>query len=362
MSKIKNRKFRIFHGPVNIGGIGRYLADWQRKQGAIADFIVFQDQTMRQNHHLDLRLSEYPRLRSFFIRLGFFLFCLFKYDVFHFYYAKSLLWRNLDLPILKLFGKRVVMTYCGSDVRLIELEKQHNPYHHLLKIGSDHPKFDASKKKMIKRQNRWVDAFIAPRNTYLPTATQVPEQKIHAIWIHNTMDMQAYTPSQFRQKKIPLIVHAPSEMGIKGTEYVERAINALREQNVQFEYRRLHGLPNVEVQRILREEADIVLDQFLVGGFGSLAVEAMYYGKPVMGYIIDSIKDQHYPDCPVSSATIDTLEERLLDLINDVSARERLGREGRAFVEKYLDREKVNQELWQVYQSLYLPAAHSPRL
>lgn len=46
-------KMRIFHGPVNIAGIGRHLADWQRKWGADADFIVFDvpERKANKNHH-----------------------------------------------------------------------------------------------------------------------------------------------------------------------------------------------------------------------------------------------------------------------------------------------------------------------
>ena len=66
----------------------------------------------------------------------------------------------------------------------------------------------------------------------------------------------------------------------------------------------LEDRPHADVQRILRDEADIVLDQFLLGGFGSLAVEGMYYGKPVVGYLIESVRAEHYPDCPIVNATI----------------------------------------------------------
>jgi hypothetical protein len=123
-----NKKLRIYHGPVNIGGIGRYLADWQRKKGVISDFIVWSDYTHRQNNHYNLHLDKAGRIRRIIRKLSFFLFCLFNYDLFDFYYARSFLPLNLDMPVLKMFGKKIVMTYCGMDVRLIEIERKRNPY------------------------------------------------------------------------------------------------------------------------------------------------------------------------------------------------------------------------------------------
>ncbi len=40
---------RIFHGPINIGGIGRYFADWQRERGAISDFVTYFDHPRKKN-------------------------------------------------------------------------------------------------------------------------------------------------------------------------------------------------------------------------------------------------------------------------------------------------------------------------
>ena len=39
--ELKVNRLKIFHGPVNIGGIGGYLASYQREQGHDAQFIVW---------------------------------------------------------------------------------------------------------------------------------------------------------------------------------------------------------------------------------------------------------------------------------------------------------------------------------
>ncbi len=349
--RVNPKPLRIFHGPHNIGGIGRYLADWQRKQGAIADFIVYEDVTNKKNNHLNLHLEMYGKLTGLFIRLWFFLLCLFKYDLFHFCFGITFLPWNLDLPILKLFGKKMLMTYCGSEIRLVEVEEKRNPYAHFLNVGVNSPRYDKKKKRMMRWQNLWIDRFFAVRNLYASVASIIPEKKIiKDVWITNTIDIQAYTPT-FTTNDIPTLVHAPTNPGIKGTAHIEEAIEALKLEGYKFNYIRLEKVPHEEAQRIFREEADIVINALYVGGFGNVPVEGMYYGKPVCGYVLEEIR-REYPDLPIVNCTVDTLKDQLAWLIEHPEERIRLGKAGRAFVEKHNDREKINQELWQVYQEL----------
>lgn len=343
-------RFRVFHGPVNIGGLGRRLADWQREQGMVADAWSFDDAPIVQRSHIEIRLSEHGRLACMFLRLALLALALFRYDIFHLYFGQSLLPFNVDLPILKLFHKKVLMTYCGSDIRLIEIEAMRNPYWRLLRIGLDSPRFDNLKKWRMRWHRLWVDRVFAPRNLHAYARVVFPESTIEkGMWPHNVLDMNAYRPLTYSTKDRPLLVHAPSEPGIKGTEYVRAAVEKLRERGLRFDFQLLEGRPHEEVQRILRDHADIVLDQFLLGGFGLLAVESMYYGKPVVGYLIERVRAEHFPDCPIVNASIDDLAEKLAWLIERPEERIRLGREGRAFVERHLDRDRVGRQLLELY-------------
>ena len=208
-------KLRIFHGPVNIAGISRYLADWQREQGIIADSFSLYDSKIVERSHVELRIFEYGWLTRKLLWVAVLVLALLRYNVFHLYFGVSLLPFNLDLPILKLFGKKVVMTYCGSDIRLIEIEATRNPYAGLLKIGLDDPRFDLLKKRQMRWHRLWVDKVIAPRNLYASACAVFPKAEVEKdIWLHNTMDVCAYAPTAFETKDVPLLVHAPSEPGI----------------------------------------------------------------------------------------------------------------------------------------------------
>lgn len=355
MAKFKMHagRSRVFHGPVNIAGIARHLADWQRSQGLMADSFSHRDSAIVDRAHVELRFKDYGVVRRAFLHVMFFLWAALRYDVFHFYFGRSLLPLNLDMPLLKLLRRKVVMTYCGSDIRQIAIEHARNPYAHLLRIGRDHPKYDRAKRISMRWHRLWCDRVLAPRNLYASAREVFPEQMVEKrLWVHNTMDLSAYAPLEYRTGEVPVIVHAPSEPGIKGTEYIEAAVERLRARGVRFEFRLLTNRPHAEVQRLLRDEADIVLDQLLIGGFGSLAVEGMYYGKPVVAYILDSVRAEHFPDCPIVSATIDDLTEQLGWLIEQPERRVQLGRQGRAFVERYLDRDKIGRQVLDLYAQL----------
>jgi len=345
------KHMKIFHGPINICGIGGHLAKWQKGQGIISDFVTYSENRLASNSSYCLHLEKYPRFYRPLIRLAFFGLCIVKYNVFNFYFGRTFLPFQLDLPLLKLFGKKIIMVYCGSDVRLIEVEKERNPYWRLLTISLNDPKFDNRKKRVMRWHNLWVDRAIAPRNLYASVSQVYPAAKIDKdIWIHNLINLSDYNPT-YSSNPMPLLVHAPSEAGIKGSVYVEGAIKALKAKGYNFDYQKIENMPHVEAIEIYKK-ADIILDQFLLGGFGTLAVEGMSMGKPVVGYIINSVRQEHYPDCPVINATIDSLAVVLAELIVNPDRCLEIGRQGRRFVEDHFDTEKVNKELWALYDSL----------
>ena len=336
-----NQSLYIFHGPVSIAGIGGYLADYQKRKGHISDHVVWANLGVHQLQDFSLHTDLYPsKFRNRFIRFSWFLMALAKYDIFHFYYGISLLPFGLDLPVLRMLGKKIVMHYVGSDVRLVSLEQERNKYAHLLTIGQDHPRHDTGKKRMMKWHNLWCHKFIAIRNLIASARTVIPDKKlVTQPWVHQVgidtsecpeeVEISTHTP--------PLLVHAPSEPNIKGTKYVRKAIKLLEKKGVEFKYKELSGVPNTEAQEIYKN-SDIIIDQFLLGGIGTLAFEGMCFGKPVVGYVLQDVIDEHMPDCPVWNANIDNLADRLETLIRDADLRVRLGREGVRFVKKNLDK------------------------
>src|SRR5690606_28591255 len=96
---------------------------------------------------------------------------------------------------------------------------------------------------------------------WVPGATWVPVVVDPAAWL-------APSPA-FGMNRAPVVVHAPTQRWIKGTDLIEPMLHRLDREGV-IEYRRLMGVPHAEMPEVYGS-ADIVLDQFRLGSYGVAA-------------------------------------------------------------------------------------------
>lgn len=347
-----NKKIRVYHGPENICGIGRYIADWQRENKKIqSDFIVYKDNTNRQNAHKNLFLNRTNPILAIIKKFLFLIKAINCYDIFHFYFGKSLLPLNLDMPILKIFGKKIIMDYLGSDIRLNSLSTKNNPYSHLRPPKNKISTYEWIIKLRMHWQSLWFDKCLAARLLSAHAATSIPLHKIvNNLWINTTLDLTSFHP-QFKINNIPVIVHAPTNFQTKGTKYVEKAINELKEEGYNFSYRMFHGVPHNQVLEFIKNEADIVVDQLLSGGFGTLSMEGMSSGKVVCCYLQEDMTKM-VPDIPIINCSIDNIKNKLAWLITNPQQRLEIGKKGWQFAKEHYDRNINNEQLWNLYQDI----------
>lgn len=111
----------------------------------------------------------------------------------------------------------------------------------------------------------------------------------------------------------PVVIHAPSNPWIKGTQALEPLVQRLDAEGV-IEYRPVRGATHAQMPAIYAE-ADVVLDQFALGGYGVAACEAMATGRVVMGHVdADAraeVRDRAGAELPIHEVTIDRLEAAL---------------------------------------------------
>lgn len=128
---------------------------------------------------------------------------------------------------------------------------------------------------------------------------------------------------QWQRSDPPVLMHTPSRRDVKGTEFIMRVFDKLKNVNIRV-------LENVPFDAVIeeRKKATIFFDQFKVGFYGNSAIEAMTYGIPTAAYISTLSRVQaDLVDCPVISdhkkvpLWVRRIEETLDSDMDDLSIR-----------------------------------------
>lgn len=281
-----------------------------------------------------------------------------NFDIFHFVYSHSLLPYpiNFDVPILKLVKKKIVMHFVGSDIRCNPdvlsgvMDKRDCNY-------CIRPCMVEKKIRRVKFWARNADMIMSGvDNSQILDHLAVPYRLI-------TLPFDLHYWKRFESTMEvddnlgPLIVHAPTRPGPKGTHILLDAIRRLKEDGYRVNVKIFQNEPNSIIREWLNI-ADIVFDQIGRGWHGTFAVEGMAMGKPVLGYIRDDYRQKYRrgfpnaPRLPIISVTSDNLYTEIKSLIDDLSRCRRIERESRRYVERVHDQRKICEGLLKMYEKV----------
>jgi len=354
---------RVLHCPTDVGGNAWILSRAERKLGLDSEVMVFQKTWLGYPADIDLQLTKNHPARSALRLLAFFIKALTRYDVFHFNFGRSLLpySRYLgplelsDLPILKGLGKKIVVTYQGSDVRQKNFCASNfaiSAYAEADSYGSDKAYLsDALKRKRADKFGRYAHKIFSlnPDLLYVlpPRAEFLP---------YSSVDLTEWLPSSKSKEERFVILHSPTNRSIKGTRYILEAIDRLKDKYKNVVLMLVEGVPHGKVKE-LYAQADLAIDQLLVGWYGGFAVEMMALGKPVVCYIREEdlkfIPGQMKDDLPIVNANTDTIYEVLSRLVEQQDQLHLIGERSRAYVERWHDPMKIALRTKEVYESIY---------
>lgn len=283
---------RVFHGPVDVAWQGSTLAAELRRQGIDAISVGYsrRKSSMDETVIIDRGDPIIWLVRQFktFFKYGF------SYDIYHFHFAKSFLPLNLDLPILKLLGKKIVFHFHGCDIR--------NHHHSNVACGQCNVGYRDVQQPVTK----WLGEHLAdkvyvstpdllqdyPKAEYLPVAYPWPIKQVKT------------------SKR--LIVHAATDPSIKGTKFVLDAAKRLtREYKIKFKF--LEGVPHEDAQKTFRE-ALAGVDQLLLGWHGLFSLEFLAQGKPVLCYINSELL-KYQRDLPVLNTSSEMIYNDLRNIL-----------------------------------------------
>ncbi len=329
---------KILHLPNGVGGHAHGLSRAERSLGHQSDVLVTSpnnfgyqadiiinsnilENTNRLNNVINKYFKELKKILYFFhIRK--------KYDVFHFNFGTSLL--SYSLPSLYLLelpyyakNAKIIVTYNGCDARQKYATMKRTNYSACANKNCyggacNNSKVEQARARKIEIFDEYADTiyavnpdllyFLPKRAKFMPyTITRWDEIK----------------PIEYKQNKKLKILHAPTDKACKGSQYI---IEALQILNIKYAGRAelilIENLPHCEALELYKQ-ADLVIDQLLIGFYGGFTVEVMKMGKPVIVYInetdIKFMPSKMQQDClnTVINANIYNIIDKLAEILEN---------------------------------------------
>jgi hypothetical protein len=269
----------------------------------------------------------------------------------HLYNVYASILELKDLRLLKLMGKGIVMTYQGNDARQGDFLRSRYKISPADEEGYYTEKSDCFKRERIEIVDRYADAIFAVNPDLLHV---LPTRARFMPYAH--LDIAGIRPVPPSSRSVPLVIHAPSHRGVKGTRFVLDAIKRLKAEGVRLEFVLVEGVSHAEAMR-LYADADLLVDQLLVGWYGGLGLELMALGKPVVAYIREEdmgfVPSGMRADLPVVNATPGSIYDVLRELLTVRRHElEMLGMRSRRYVETWHDPIRVASMLNTTYEGI----------
>jgi hypothetical protein len=343
-------KLKVFHGLVNYGTQAGLLAKSLRENGIEAKSVVYHDSFKRQT---DIELlfggniiqkvfnHSWNWIRRFY--------WFFRYNTFHFYYGISLFPFQLDLPLYKFFGKKVIMEYLGFDVQLyrfsVEKYGKNTNIGFMKKGGLKH---DNKILKRLRFESRYLDMKLVCAPCYSEFVTG-------SIVLPLAIDIKEYPflPSQIINERI-IILHAPTHKENKGTSFIKDAIERLIKEGFPIKLEIAENITHDEL-KIRYRACNIFIDQILGGWYGTAAIEAMAFGRPTICFI----REEYFKyidfsnKIPIINANQDTIYDVIKKLICSKEDLEKIGLKSRLFVEEIHNLQKITCSLIHTYLEVW---------
>lgn len=334
---------RILHAPRNVAGQAGDVVAALRRLGHEAE--LWEERPEAFGRSADRVLDQGDRdARSVWTAITE---AVDRFDVVHFHFGQTLVPRGFaglppfwDLPVYRSLGLRVYFTFHGSEVRIGRIHGEMNPWSRLF-AGSSEPDDDHTEKS-IQVMRTYADRMFVVSVNYL---RYVPD----AAYLPRVIDLSRWPVVTSAQRQRPVIVHAPTRRGTKGTDLILAGLERLRAEGLEFELRLLEGVPHDRVRGELAD-ADVLVDNVIAGSYGIVSLEAMACGKVAVANLSEDLRAAH-PDVPVVDANPDTFADTMRLLIRDPERRQALAARGRPFVERVHDADVIAGRLVEAYRA-----------
>lgn len=354
---------RVIHLPFTTGNTPWNLSVSERNLGIYSRMAVFSFNKRKNEFdrdNCDYKINFRSNFDALIKIIFFYVWAIPRFDIFHFNSGSTLLnsakfpiFDSIDLPILKFFRKKIVVTIQGSNGRLENTFIENHGEHNLLYKDAFLPEdSDKLKKIRLKMINRYADIIYAVNPDLLinlrPDAKFRPISKLNNL--NKTHEKKLESLDKIR------IVHIPSDRNIKGTKYICEVFEVLARNYSNFNFTIYENLNNSDVINIIKS-ADLLVDQIIIGWYGGISLEAINLGVPVVCYLNNNdfrfISDEFILDLPFINVKISTLYDVIASLLDNPTKINKFIDKGLVFLNKWHDNETIASNVIKDYNSLY---------
>lgn len=342
---------KIFIGSSEIGGIINHIStELKSKNHTVITasssylFQKYQYDINAVDYMIDSCSNKYIKNLLLFIKNHFFRLYLVVSDFKKKYFLKQFelyiyIWSpflRTDIGLLKFLKKnntKIMTLFLGSEVRNYNLFVDTFNLKHVWSFPES----------LLFNNNLQKLSKLRAHEKYSDVIFSVPDQALEAkrpyyhIFLPIPLNDLHFNP---KARKIPLVIHAPTDPYKKGTDKIINAVKNLKAEGIQFHFILINKLERPRLLKLL-SIADILIDEIVLHGPGFLSLEAMASGCLVL--------TKHYtespPDfCPpIISIDHTNIEEKLKYYILNFNERLNILYDARKYVETYNNPDKVIQ-------------------
>lgn len=256
---------------------------------------------------------------------------LLKHDFFLFGFGKSLLPWHLDVPLLRLAGKKVLFIFHGSDSRA--------PYFDfggvwkapgIRRTLSETARLTKKRKALVRRIDRYANWVVDN-----PFAAHFHERAV-VSWYAVGMPCTKAENIPDEPAGAIRILHAPSAPLVKGSHRIAEAVRKAAAQIPGLQLVTITGRPHAEVLEVIRNCHFVVDQLYSDTPMATFAGEAASCGRPAIvcgyGWSDAWLTFSGLPEWPSYVCHEKDLEEIILRLARDKSLRESVAAAGQRLV------------------------------
>lgn len=250
-------------------------------------------------------LSKNLLCRKFLLNLYIFCWSALRYRTLLIYFdggplgqGTALLWK-LEPYLYRLAGVETIVLPYGSDVQVMSRSPNLQFKH---AMAMDYPQHRTRHTHLQAMVDVWSSA-----GSHIVSGCEWVDYMHHwdtLMIAHFSIELPELVewtpPSSVGSLKL---LHAPNHREIKGTRHITRAVEELRAEGMDIELVMVERVPNEEVRRLILE-ADVIVDQLIIGWYAMFAIEAMASGKPVICHLRRDLEELY-----VASGLLDSFDE-----------------------------------------------------